>query len=817
MRDQPESFYHHFGKRFFDIVFAIGLLIFLSPALILVAVLVKFFIGSPIFFKQIRPGKNGKPFGLVKFRTMTNATDANGDVLKDSLRLTGFGEWLRKSSLDELPELWNILCGDMSFVGPRPLLMEYLKYYNQSQNKRHTVKPGLTGLAQINGRNNLSWEEKFEFDIEYIEKYNFLFDVRIISKTILKVLLRDGVNPTGAVSVKRFDESFPVAVIGAGGHAKMILSVLLENSSHIKGCYEDDSSKWSKTIFDVPIVGPVSKVKSLTNCRSIVAVGDNAIRESLVQKLPEVNWLTAISNLSSIHKSVGIGEGTVVAAGAVLQPASSIGKHVIINTGATLDHDVVIRDFVSIGPNATLSGGVVVGPLCMLGAGCIILPGVTIGEKARIGAGAVVTKNVRAGDTVVGCPAKPVPSKNITPSLQPSLSKAPWPYFGKDETNAVNEVLTSGKVNYWTGDEGRKFENEFATYLGVEHAIAVANGTVAIELALNALGVGVGDEVIVPSCTFIASASAVAVSGAKPVFADIDPLTRNIRADTIRPLISTKTKAIVVVHLGGLPCEMDEIMSLAKAHSIFVVEDCAQAHGATYKGKPVGSIGDINAFSFCQDKILTTGGEGGLVTTNDHTLWKKAWSFKDHGKCREAMLAKGSAGCFRYIHTTLGTNYRMTEMQAAIGRKQLGKLVSWSAQRNENAEILKKILSRCSILKFPYLSENCSNGFYRLYASLEIDKLALGWSRDRIVSTLQQSGYGLGTGSCGEIYREKAMVDFWDGVRLHNAKLANETSIAFLVHPGLEKKYLELLANDTLNVISTATKVQHDGVCEQAA
>lgn len=817
MCDQSNSFYRRFGKRLFDIVFAIGLLALLIPVLILVAVLVKVFIGSPIFFRQIRPGKNGNPFELIKFRTMTNAKDVNGCLLKDSHRKTGFGEWLRKSSLDELPELWNILCGDMSFVGPRPLLMEYLKHYNDLQNKRHCVRPGLTGLAQINGRNNLSWEEKFEFDIEYVEKYDFLLDLRIISKTVLKVLQRDGVNPKGDVSVNRFDESFSVTVIGAGGHAKMILSVLRENAFHIKACYDDDSSKWKKLILGVPIDGPVSKVKSLKKCRSVLAIGDNLFRAELVKNLGALDWLTVISSSAIIDESVQIGEGTVVAAGAVLQPASSIGKHVIINTGATLDHDVVIRDFVSIGPNATLSGGVVVGPLCMLGAGCIILPGVTIGEKARIGAGAVVTKNVKAGDTVVGCPAKPVPSKNITPSLQPSLSKAPWPYFGKDETNAVNEVLTSGKVNYWTGEEGRKFENEFASYLRVEHAIAVANGTVAIELALKALGVGVGDEVIVPSCTFIASASAVAVSGAKPIFADIDPLTRNIKADTIRPLISTKTKAIVVVHLGGLPCEMDEIMSLARSHRIFVVEDCAQAHGATYKGKPVGSIGDINAFSFCQDKILTTGGEGGLVTTNDHALWKKAWSFKDHGKCQEAMLAKGSAGCFRYIHTTLGTNYRMTEMQAAIGRKQLGKLASWSAQRNENAEILKKILSRCSILKFPDLSENCSNGFYRLYASLEIDKLAPGWSRDRIVSTLQQSGYGLGTGSCGEIYREKAMVDFWDGVRLHNAKRANETSIAFLVHPGLEKKYLELLANDTLDVISTATKVQHDGVCEQAA
>lgn len=263
---------------------------------------------------------------------------------------------------------------------------------------------------------------------------------------------------------------------------------------------------------------------------------------------------------------------------------------------------------------------------------------------------------------------------------------SPWPSFSEEEANAVRDVVLSNRVNYWTGQECREFEKEFATWADSRFAVALANGTVALDVALKALGIGVGDEVVVTSRTFLASASSIVNIGAVPVFADVDLDTQNVTVDSIRAVLTERTKAIICVHLAGWPCDMDPIMALAEEHGLKVVEDCAQAHGARYKGRSVGSIGHISAWSFCQDKIMTTGGEGGMVTTDDRELWSRMWSYKDHGKSWEAVYEREHAPGFRWLHESFGTNFRMMEVQAVIGRIQLRRMGDWHVRRLANAQ-----------------------------------------------------------------------------------------------------------------------------------
>lgn len=364
---------------------------------------------------------------------------------------------------------------------------------------------------------------------------------------------------------------------------------------------------------------------------------------------------------------------------------------------------------------------------------------------------------------------------------------APWPFFAQDEIAAAMTPLSSGKVNYWTGTEGREFEREFAAYTGCSHAIALSNGTVALELALYALGIGSGDEVITTCRTFIASASCIVMRGATPVLADVDPVSQNITADTIRPLITPRTKAIICVHLAGWPCDMDAIMELAREHGLKVVEDCAQAHGASYKGRPVGSLGDVAAFSFCQDKIMTTGGEGGMLTTNDPTLWEKAWAFKDHGKSYDAVYNRRHLPGFRWLHESFGTNGRLTEMQAAIGRVQLRKLPDWTNTRQRHAALLTESFCRIPALRVTPVPGGIAHAMYKYYVFVRPELLAAGWDRDRIMDAVNAEGVPCYSGSCSEIYLEKAFVDQGLGPaeRLPVAKELGETSLMFLVHPTL--------------------------------
>ena len=382
-------------------------------------------------------------------------------------------------------------------------------------------------------------------------------------------------------------------------------------------------------------------------------------------------------------------------------------------------------------------------------------------------------------------------------------ANASWPIYAEDEKLAVVDVLTSGRVNYWTGTEGRTFEDEFAQATNRQYGICLANGTLALELALRSLGIANGDEVIVTPYTFIASASAIALQGATPVFADIDAASLNITADTISEKITPKTKAIIVVHLLGLPCDMDPIIALAKKHGLYVIEDCAQAHGAKYKGKPVGSFGDVAAFSFCQDKIMSTGGEGGMLVTNSKALWEKAWSFKDHGKSYAAMFEQSHPPGFRWVHESIGTNWRMTEMQAAIGRIQLQKLERWVKQRRENARVLSDSISSPLIQSLPEFLDDFYHSYYKYSLQIDLSKLSGTWSRNKIMEEITASGHPCFSGICPEIYREKAF-DAYDIEPLPIASSVGQSTLQFLVDPTFSVEDMKSMAKVVNRVFAQA-------------
>ena len=370
---------------------------------------------------------------------------------------------------------------------------------------------------------------------------------------------------------------------------------------------------------------------------------------------------------------------------------------------------------------------------------------------------------------------------------------SPWPSFSEEEANAVRDVILSNKVNYWTGRECREFEKEFAAWAGSEHAVALANGTVALDLALQALGIGAGDEVVVTPRTFLASVSSIVNAGAIPVFADVDNESQNITAETIRAVLTPRTRAVICVHLAGWPCDMDPIMALAAKHDLKVIEDCAQAHGAHYKGRPVGSIGHVGAWSFCQDKIMTTGGEGGMVTTNDRALWSRMWSIKDHGKSWEAVYERQHAPGFRWLHESFGTNWRMMEVQAVIGRIQLQRMQDWHAKRLANAERIWSSAQALAGLRVPTVPAEIIHAAYKCYVFVEPADLKAGWDRDRILNEITARGVPCFSGSCSEVYLEKAFDDTgWRPVeRLPVAKELGETSLMFLVHPTLTEAEID--------------------------
>lgn len=385
---------------------------------------------------------------------------------------------------------------------------------------------------------------------------------------------------------------------------------------------------------------------------------------------------------------------------------------------------------------------------------------------------------------------------------------SPWPSFSEEEAEAVKRVLLSNKVNYWTGDQCRAFEKEFAEWAGARFAVALTNGTVALDACLKVLGIGPGDEVVVTSRTFIASVSSVVNAGARPVFADVDMDTQNITSESIEQVLSPNTKAIICVHLAGWPCEMDEIMALANRRGLYVIEDCAQAHGARYKGRSVGTLGHIAAWSFCQDKIMTTGGEGGMVTTNDERLWSAVWSLKDHGKSWDAVYRREHPPGFRWLHESFGTNWRMLEMQAVIGRIQIRRMQEWHAQRLSNACRIWNVAKKLPALRVPDIPSHIEHAAYKCYVFVDSHKLAAGWSRDRILAEINHQGVPCYIGSCSEVYLEKAFdhTEFVPRQPLPSARQLGESSLMFLVHPTLTEEEISKTCSVLAGVVGLAMR-----------
>ncbi len=388
------------------------------------------------------------------------------------------------------------------------------------------------------------------------------------------------------------------------------------------------------------------------------------------------------------------------------------------------------------------------------------------------------------------------------------MTLAPWPYFDADQIDAATCVLTSGKVNTWTGLETRNFEKEFAAWCGTSHAIAMANGSLPLSADYLAIGLGSGDELITTPRTFIATASSAVLLGAKPVFADVDAESGAISATTIAPLVTPRTKAIAVVHLGGWPAEMPAIRDLARTYGIAVIEDCAQAHGARINGQSVGNFGDVATWSFCQDKILSTAGEGGMITTSRDDLWDAMWAFKDHGKTHEAVFGREHPPGFRWLHERFGSNFRLTELQSAIGRIQLQRLPDWTAVRTRNALLLAEALAGCDAVRVPLPPEDITHAWYKFYAFVKPEALSANWSRDRILIEIASLGYPALSGSCSEIYLERCFQEagLAPAERLPVARELGETSLIFLVHPSITSEQMAAYAEAVRSVVKKACR-----------
>lgn len=384
-----------------------------------------------------------------------------------------------------------------------------------------------------------------------------------------------------------------------------------------------------------------------------------------------------------------------------------------------------------------------------------------------------------------------------------------WPYFDDGDIEAVADVLRSGKVNRWTGSLNAEFEGKIRRSTNAKYAIALANGSLALELALVAADVGEGDEVITTCRTFMASASSAVMRGAVPVVVDVDANSQDILPESIEKAITPKTKAIIAVHHAGFPCDMDAIATIAKPRGIFVIEDCAQAHGAVYKGRPVGSIGDVAAWSYCQDKIITTGGEGGAVTTNDETLWRKMWEYKDHGKSYDAVFNRKHPDGFRWLIESFGTNWRMTEMQAAIGIRWYDKLPQWTETRNRNAKIYDGEFSKFGSIRLTQVPSDILHAFYKYYCFVDNSALKSGWDRDRIAHEISAAGVPCFSGTCWNISAEKAFADRgWSRTKeeLPNAYALKDSSLMLLVHPTITDADMQHACSVIENTLTLAQR-----------
>ncbi len=421
--------YSRLGKRILDSLLSFIGLVVLSPVFLILALLVRIKLGKPVIFKQDRPGKDGRIFRLYKFRTMTDKKDINGGLLPDAGRLTPFGKALRATSLDELPELWNVLKCDMSLVGPRPLLVQYLPLYNEEQARRHNVRPGITGHAQINGRNAISWQDKFKLDCWYVDNVSFGLDLKILFGTVAKVFKRSGVSSATSATMEAFTgnvekDGFQVmkkdiVLIGAGGFGREVLWQLKEidkqeKQYNILGFVDDRlaDNLSNYTIDGLPVLGDnqwlVNYPKKIC---AVICIGNARKRKEVYEKVntnSNIVFPAIISKDVKCSDSVSFGQGCIICLSNVMTVNITIGDFVIVNLDCTVGHDSVLEDFVTLYPSVNVSGNVHIGSCSEIGTGANIIQGMDIGDNSIIGAGSVVVKKIPSNCTAVGVPAVPI-------------------------------------------------------------------------------------------------------------------------------------------------------------------------------------------------------------------------------------------------------------------------------------------------------------------------------------------------------------------------------------------------------------------------
>ena len=374
------------------------------------------------------------------------------------------------------------------------------------------------------------------------------------------------------------------------------------------------------------------------------------------------------------------------------------------------------------------------------------------------------------------------------------IPKSKWPNYDSKIINKIINILKSGRTNYLIGKEGSKFEKNFSKFYNIKYTNVVANASLGLELSLLSLNLKKGDEVIVTPRSYHSSVSSIIRAGLTPIFADIDRYSMNICPKSIEKNISKKTKAIICVHLYGMPCDMKKINKLCTKFKLKVIEDCSQAHGTKISKKYVGSFGDISVFSFCQDKIISTGGEGGMIATNNKKLHNKIWSLKEIGKNKTKYhKVDNSSNNFPYLHDSIGTNARITEIQSCIGNYQLNKLKNYIRRRNLNAMIYYEKLKKCKYLIIPKFSSNITHSYYR-YTVIINDKLI---KRSLLMKNLKMEGVECNVGGCPTIYDEKY---FKKNFRINknnfpNTEYLKDKTISFIVDQTVDKKEIRKVCN----------------------
>lgn len=392
-----------------------------------------------------------------------------------------------------------------------------------------------------------------------------------------------------------------------------------------------------------------------------------------------------------------------------------------------------------------------------------------------------------------------------------------WPAFSEKTKKEALKPLETGLVNYWTGTKGMEFEEKWAAYCGCRFGVSTTNGTSALHTALAACDIGPGEEVIVPSYSFIASAFCVLQAGAIPVFADVRRETHTIDPEDIERKITPRTRAILPVHLYGIPCDMDPIMDIARRHNLFVIEDCAQAHGSEYKGKKVGSIGHAGAFSFCQSKHFTTGGEGGCVVTNDENIAWKARSFRDHGfDVKERLRLLELEKKLFYIHERVGFNYRMTEIQSIIGLCELERFETWNKPRRVaiGEKLLAYFKDHEAILHLPpHKQEGKHISFWLFPLVLDLERIRTNIKE--FWQAIEAEGVPVVPVLWPQMYKERAFLEHngfgrvkfpfrskeytdpesvrYDQIFCPNAAWLEERTFSFPCHPVYEDHHVDLM------------------------